>query len=159
MDPLFQKTIDGVAAQAQNKDAYARIVKAGLIAMFDKQTHEMLMEGLDEAPDAAEWAGKGVAGLLGMLAKQSRGTMPFKEMLLAGVTLLMHGLDFLTQMGKLEVSPDIVTTGMKAYSMAILGAAGIDEQKLGQMAELSQQAMADPERAEQIKQRFAGAQP
>jgi hypothetical protein len=157
MEPLFQKTIDGTAAKAKNKDAYDRIVEAGLTAMFDKRTHDMLMEGMDEAPDVAAWAGKGVAGLLGMLAKQSRGTMPFEEMLLAGVTLLMHGLDFLVQMGKLEATPDTVATAMKAYSMTILAAGGVDEKMLGQMIDKSQQAMADPARARAIQQHFAGA--
>jgi hypothetical protein len=69
----------------------------------------------------------------------------------------MHGLDFLVQMGKLEATPDTVATAMKAYSMTILAAGGVDEKMLGQMIDKSQQAMADPARARAIQQHFAGA--
>lgn len=157
MDALFQKVIDDQEAKAPNKDAYQRIMVAGLKAMFDKSTHAMLMEGMEQAPDVAEWAGKGIAGLLGMLTKQAKGTMPFQEMLMAGVSMLMHALDFLAQAGKVEPSPRTISTAMKAYSSAILSGAGISEEQLMQAGEQANQAIADPAKADLIKKHFAGA--
>lgn len=156
MNPLFQKVISGVEQQVKDKDPYERIVVAGLKAMFDKRTHNMLIEGLDEAPNVAVWAGKGMAGLLGVLSKQSRGTMPFQPMLQAGVTLLMHGLDFLSELGKIEATPQVVSEAIKAYAMAILGAVGVTEEQLMQMGEQANSAIADPKNADMLNKHFAG---
>lgn len=157
MEPLFQKVISDNEAKAKKRDAYDRIVVAGLKLMFSKDTHAMLMEGIDEAPDVAAWAGEGVVGVLGMLAKNAKGTMPFDEMLLAGVTLLMHGLDFLAQEGRVEPSVDTITVATKAYGKKVLSAGGVSDEQLSQMADQATQATQDPARAEVIKKHFAGA--
>lgn len=157
MNPLFQKVITGIEQQTQERDQYDRIVVAGLKLMFNQKTHAMLMEGVDEAPSVAVWAGKGVVGILGMLAKQARGTMPFEALIQSGVTLLMHALDFLAESGKVEATPAAVAEATKAYGMEIMKAAGVSEDQMMQMAEKANAAAGDPA----VMQRFAGraAQP
>ena len=156
MNPLFQKVITGVEQQVKERDPYDRIVAAGLKTMFDKSTHAMMLEGLNEAQDVAKWAGEGIAGLLGVLSKQSRGTMPFQPMLQAGVTLLMHAMDFLSETGKIEASPQSVAQATKAFAMAITNAAGVSEQQLMQMAEQANAAAGDPAQAQRLQQHFGG---
>ena len=157
MDQMLQKVIDGTAKNVKNKDAFERITVAGLKMMFSKETHQMLLEGMDQAQDIATWAGEGIAGVLGMLAKNSKGTMPFEPMIASGVVLLMHALDFLSQLGKVELSNETIDTATKAYALALMKAAGIDENKLLQMGQQASAAVQDPQKAELLKQTM-GAQ-
>ena len=150
-----QATIDK-GVKPQDRSAYDKIVMAGTKLMYSQQTHKMLMEGFDQAPDKIKSAAEGMVGVLGLLYKQSRNTMPVVPMIQAGMALLLDALDFLEQAGFIQVTAQELGKATKDYMDAILPKVGITPQMMQAVMAKTQGAMQDPQMMAQIKQNAGG---
>lgn len=142
-DPLLQKTEQAIQAKVapDSQQAFQRIVTAGLKVMYSPETHDLMVKQLGANGDPAEMAGAGAAKLLGILFKQSKGTMPMSGAIPAATVLLCEGLDFMEKSGKVKVTSDLISAAMKALSANLLQLFGATPQKLQNI--LSNGAQAD----------------
>jgi hypothetical protein len=136
----------------KDKNAYDRIVLAGMKVLFSKNTHSQIMQGVKEAQDKVTTAADGIVGLMGMLHKESRGTMPVGPMILAGMSLLMQALDFMEQAGMVQVDNAVLDTATQHYIETLLPKIGMTPEKIQAMLGQAQGIMADPEKMAQYKQ-------
>jgi hypothetical protein len=139
-----------------DKAAYDKIVLAGMKVMFeDKQMHAQLMEGLQQSPDVKTVV-DGVIGILGILFKESRNTMPVGPMILAGQSLLMEALDFMEEGGMIEVTPDMLGEATQLYIETLLPMIGMTPEKMKAIMAKAQGVMSDPQKMAQFKQSQGG---
>lgn len=117
----------------EKRNAVARIVTAGEKVMYSEQTRKMLQNQLNQPGDPTEVAGEGIAKLIALLFKESRGTMPMDAGMMAAQILLCEGLDFLEQAGRIKVDADVVANATKAMFAYLLQLFGVNQDKLGQL--------------------------
>ncbi|MES2942934.1 MAG: hypothetical protein V4772_08700 [Pseudomonadota bacterium] len=118
-----------------DKEAYNKIVIAGMKVMFSKEMNGELLDGLRQSQDPAITAAEGIIGILGLLYKQSRNTMPIVPMMMAGMSLLLQGLEFAEQAGIMQVTPQTIDVATQHYIESLLTKLGITQEKLGGMLE------------------------
>jgi hypothetical protein len=117
--------------QAQQLD---RIVLAGKKAMFSAKSHKLFLEQL-KGPGTIEMKlGQGVAGLMALLAQESKGSLPPPLLIPAGLVLLAVAADFLRESGT-DVPDDAVAGAIEIMVNAILTAVGIDPDKVAAAAD------------------------
>jgi hypothetical protein len=94
-NPLLQQAEQQLESglTAANKADYDKIVVAGLHIALDKGP-DSFMAKLKNSRDPIGDSARGAASLVLIERKQSRGVMPMKAMVPAGMTLLFHALDF-----------------------------------------------------------------
>jgi len=102
-NPLLKEAQAKIEAGVQDRDAFSRIVQAGQKVMYDQATFAELAKGLKDAQDPVTEIAEGMIGILGILYKQSRKTMPIPPMVLAGMALLLDALDFAERAGLVKI--------------------------------------------------------
>ena len=113
------------------KDAYTRVVAAGMKVMFDPSTHSMAMKQLQSGGGpVSERLGKSAASLIFMLAEKSKGALPPQVFVPAGSTLLVTAADFLKKSGTEPVTDNDVADGLNIMIDLILKAFKVDPGKL-----------------------------
>lgn len=117
---------------AKTKTATMRIIAAGMKIMFSQQTHSLMTDAINKPGDLVENVGLGVADLMILMYKQSRGTMPIDAAVPASVVLLCHALDFLAKSGKIEASNDVVAAATKAMMAYLMQKMGISPETMRQ---------------------------
>ena len=157
-NPMIIKAEAAIDAKVSpaDKAAYDKICLAGMKVMFSKETHGQLMQGLQQAEDKLTTAVEGVIGILGILFKESRNTMPVGPMILAGQSLLMEALDFMEQGQMIEVTPEVLGQATQHYIETILPKIGMTPQKMQAVLGKTQAIMGDPQKMAQFKKSQGG---
>lgn len=145
-----EASVDAKVPPAQ-KVNYQKIVLAGKKVMFSKDLNAKLVAGMQDVPDPVQTLVDGVIGVLGLLFKESRNTMPVGPMILAGQSLLMEAMDFLEQAGMLEVTPDLISQVTKTYIETFLPKIGMDSNKMAGVLDKAQGVMNDPQKMAQYQ--------
>lgn len=158
MNPLLRKVMASVEATVKpaDKDAYTRIVTAGLKFAFDKKSHSTVTEGLDKSENKIEDAGKGAVGLVLMLRQQSGNTMPIAPMVQAGAVLLFHALDYCEQALGVKIGNAEIDTAYEVFLDTIRPKIGLDDEMLDKATSSANQAMANPEFMAKFNQSMGG---
>jgi hypothetical protein len=140
---ILQKIEDGVQAKVPQplQAAYQKIVIAGMKIMFSAQTHPFMVKQLTKPGDQVDHVAQYIAGLLGVMYKQSKNTMPLKAGIPAAVALMCEALDFLEKAGKLQVTKDVIAQCTKGVAAYVMQKFGVTPQRLAQM---KQQQPAQP---------------
>lgn len=136
------------------KDQFNRIVLAGMRVMFDKRTHKMVLQELEEDP--INGAGEGVAKLLGLLVKQSKGRFPVELMMPAGAWLLCEALTYIQRTGT-NVTDQDISQATQTLANGVLNVIGLDERKLKALIANTKGAMADPKKRAEYESSRKGA--
>jgi hypothetical protein len=102
-----------------------RIVVAGMKVMFSPQSHNLMTQQLQGPAPMPQKLGQGVAGLMGLLAKESNNTLPPKLMVPAGMVLVAHAADFLRKAGQ-QVSDVDVGNAIQILIQTLLKSAKLD---------------------------------
>lgn len=117
------------AQQGQQLD---RIVLAGLKVMFSKQSHPMMMEVM-QGPDPVPYKlSQGICGLLGLLMRESKNSLPPNLMVPAGMILMAHAAEFLRKSG-IKVSDQDIGNGIEMMTDTLMHSAGMDGNKVAEM--------------------------
>jgi hypothetical protein len=134
-NPTLQKIEEGVQAKVPQpmQAAYQKIVLAGMKIMFSAQTHPFMVQQLSQKGDVVDHVAQYVAGLLGVMYKQSKGTMPIKAAIPAATALMCEALDFLDKSGKLKITDQVVAQCTKGVAAYVLQKFGVTPQRLAQM--------------------------
>ena len=139
-----EKVKEGIQIPEQFRQAYERVVAAGMTVMFSKQSNKAAVDTIrnGEGP-LAQRLGQGIAGLLGMIVKETRGTIPPQVMIPAGVELLIQAADFLRKSGMEEINNQVIGDAMDVMVTAVLQAAKLDVNKIAGF--IGQRAGAQPQ--------------
>lgn len=81
------------------KDAYGRVVVAGMTALYSPQTREHLIEGFKGNQSIAQKVAMQIAGLMKMLDMKAGMKIPKQVVIPAAVTLMMDLFKFLHEAG------------------------------------------------------------
>lgn len=130
---LLQQAEAAIRAKAKNIKGLDKVVQAGLGTIFSPGGAKLFKEQVTKPGDIVENAAEGAAKLMGHLFEQSKGTMPMDAMVPGGQIVLLNGLDFLEEAGKIKVDNDVVARATKAYSSYILQLLGVTPEKMNQM--------------------------
>lgn len=140
----------------QYQDALNRVVTAGKKILYSKESHAMVEQELaGDNPVAA--AGAGAADLMGMLVKESRGTMPRQVVAPAMMILLTDVLDYLKQTGRAKGDAADLETATQALTDTMMKAAGVSPAQFHAILDKAQGAMSDPAIAAKMREHM-GAQ-
>ena len=124
---------DKIKMPPQLQEAYERVVLAGMKVMFSKETNKLLLDELDGEGDTAEKLGRGIAGLMLMLFKESNQTMPPAVIIPAGMELMMQAVDFVRRAGLAEVTNKDIGDAMEIFIGTVISQFGGNTQKMYQL--------------------------
>lgn len=127
VNPLLTKIEQGIEAKIkpENKQAYTRIVIAGMKVMFDEKTHQMMSDQLKSSNDIVKNVAEGIAGLMMLLYKESKEKMPMVAAIPASIVLMAKALDFAEKTMSVQITPDMLAKVTQATSEAVLLKFGI----------------------------------
>lgn len=115
------------------QEAYERVVIAGMKVMFSKDTHRIMLKEMQKSGPMADRIGKGIAGLMLILFKESNQTMPPQVIIPAGIELLMQSVDFMRKTGMEKITNKDIAGGMQVFINTIFEKFGVDPAKFESM--------------------------
>lgn len=115
------------------QEAYDRVVIAGMKVMFSKESHRAMLKELQREGPMDQRLGKGVAGLMLLLFKESNGTMPPAVIIPAGLKLMMEAVDFMRETGLGQPTNADIASGMQILISTILEKFGVAPDKMEQL--------------------------
>lgn len=117
-------------------EAYQRVVLAGMKLMFGPGTSQAIASQFEQMEGTTgERIGKGIAGLLATLYRQSNGTMPPQVIVPAGVELVMHAADFVNKAGLAKVGDKDIGEAMSTMVSTVMQMFKLDPARLEQFAD------------------------
>ena len=119
-----------IKVPAELQEAYERVVVAGMKIMFSKESHRTMLAEIQRPGPMGQRLGKGVAGLMLLMIKESNNTMPPAVIIPAGVKLLMEVVDFLRKTGMADPTNEEIGQGIEIFVSTILQQFGTDPKKL-----------------------------
>ena len=127
----------------QNKADYGRIVVAGMKSALQGGPNGILAS-LRNSKDPVDDAAKGAVGLCVLMFKESRGTMPIKAMVPAGMTLMLNALRFAQDLGLIKVTQQTVVQATHTYVNTLFQVLHITPQMMQVAAHRVQAITQDP---------------
>lgn len=126
-----EKVKEGISIPPELQEAYEKVVAAGMTVMFSKDSNKAAIDTIKNGQGSlAQRLGMGIAGLLGMIAKEANDTLPPQVIIPAGVELLIQAADFLRRTGMEEINNAVIGDAMDVMITAILKAADLDITKI-----------------------------
>ena len=130
-------SLDNVRSQIKMppelQEAYERVVLAGMKVMFSKETNRLFLDEINGEGDVSEKLGRGIAGLMLMLFKESNQTMPPAVVIPAGMDLMMQAVDFVRKAGLAEVTNKDIGDAMEIFIGTIISKFGGNVQGMYQL--------------------------
>ena len=119
-----------IKVPAELQEAYERVVVAGMKVMYSKESHRVMLEEIKRPGPMGERLGKGIAGLMLLLFKESNKTMPPAVIIPAGIKLMMESVDFLRKTGIGDPTNKDIADGMQTFITIIMQKFGVAPDKL-----------------------------
>lgn len=144
-NPLLQQAEAKIESNLtpENRANYMKIVVSGLsIALQGGPDGPMAK--LRNVPDPIGACAKGAVALVLIMRKQSRGVMPMKAMIPAGMTLMFHALDFIDRARIAKVAEPEIDRASTTFVNFLFHKLGIGPGMLQQMAGKVHGLMSDP---------------
>ncbi len=135
------------------KDAFERTVLAGKKVMYSDQTHQLMQEALSQGGDPVAAVGKGVMQLMGILSKESRGTLPQEVFMPASLALMADALDYVKQTKGVPVGAPEVERATESFTGALMESAGITPSALQSAMAKTGEVMQDPQMRQLVEGR------
>lgn len=123
----------GIKVPPELQNVYERVVLAGMKVMFSKETHRLMLKELQRPGPLGDRLGKGVAGLMLLLFKESNQSMPPQIIFPAGIELLMQAVDFIRKSDLEKVTNADVGNAIEVLISTILEKFGVPPEKMQQM--------------------------
>ena len=130
--------IDQIQVPDELKDVFDKTILSGMRLMFDKQSHQMMLDELDKPGPLTERLSNGMISLVFMLWQQSNRTLPPQLLIPVTVVLTLRAFEFLQESGEAEATPQVLGDAMDAAIEGILQRSGVE----GGMEGLAQQGQA-----------------
>lgn len=136
------------------REPYNRVVVAGLQLALQKGPNGILAS-LKNSKNPIYDCAAGAVNLVGLMSRQSRGTMPVKAMVPAATTLMLKALDFADRIGLVKVGPQELSQATKILANLVLKHVGVSPKMLQTAAGRVQEMARDPQKMAAL-QRAAG---
>jgi hypothetical protein len=148
---LLAQTQTKIDETVKNQDAYRRIVKAAMRAVYDKDIFEKLTSTLSSSKDPVGEVAEGCVAVIAMLSNRAQGKMPQDAAVQAGMALLLTALDTMEQAGLIKVDNGTLERAMHEYIDAFLPAMGLSPQVLQGALKQVDGVLADEQKMAQFK--------
>ena len=133
-DDLTKESVEeNIKMPPELQEAYERVVIAGMKVMFSKESHKFMLKELQREGPMDQRLGKGIAGLMLLLVKESNNTIPPEVIIPAGMKLMMEAVDFMRETGLGQPTNAEIGGGMQIMISTILEKFGIAPDKMEQM--------------------------
>ena len=144
-DPLLQQIKDGIEAilPPDLKDAYLRIIVAGLKIMFSPQTHQEAVNALTQASKQHgpyQAVALGIVTLLSIILRESKGKMSFLASTPAGIVLLCYAFEFVEKQQHLTLTPQIFADATHVVTLGVMKLFGITQEMLAEGVDYAKMA-------------------
>jgi len=141
LNPQETPPEDGKYKSAANKalppdmqKAFDKTVLAGQKLLYSPEMTELIDKTLATDDPIEKKLAEGAVGLVGLLGKRAKPSLPPQVVIPATVELLMEGADFLTESGKIEKpTPEQIKTAVHTAVALILHKQGATPQQIGAM--------------------------
>jgi hypothetical protein len=132
MIPILQKAQAAYLAKVNPRlqPVVQKLVSAGHQIMFSPQTRHMMQQQLQAGPSNPEVIGAGIAKLVALLYHESKKTAPVQALIPAGMLLLFDGLQFLSDAGAVQVTPQFLAQCTQAAGSALLQMLGVKPEQM-----------------------------
>jgi len=136
----------------QNKEAFEKAVIAGEKIMFeDENTHSHLEivknpAGVRQNPPQA--VARGTAGLMWILFMQSKQTMRYEVLIMAGVVMLCEAIDFAERGLGIPFDNKMIAQATKILAESLFNKLGVTPEMLQEAIQKGQQGQQAPQPAE-----------
>jgi hypothetical protein len=150
-NPLLQTMENQLEAKLtpQNRNDYNKVVVAGLhIALANGPNS--FMAKLNHSADPIGDCAKGAVALLLIMRRESRGVLPMQAGIPAGVTLMLHGLDFIDHAGIVKIAEPELVRATTQFTNQLFFRLGISPQMLQQATARVHQIVQDPDAMSKI---------
>jgi len=147
-NPLLKQVEAGIEKQVPTdiREAYDRIVVAGMKIMFDEKSHGnmQLVKDPQAKNDIVGSVSKGIAGLMYIMHEQSRGpnggepTMPLEPAVLASITLMTKSLDFAERGLGVRIDRQILADCTEATAEQVLRKFNISQEQVEEVVARTQ---------------------
>lgn len=141
----------------EQKEALQRIIVAGQQILYDKTTNSEVEKRMQASKNPAEAAGSGALELLGVLAHESRGTLPQPLIGPAATILMTEILDYMKKTGRIKGDATDLETAARALSDTMMKGSGVTPETFDQILSKTSEAMQDPNIAAKMQQHMQGA--
>ena len=133
-DEITTKAVsDNIKIPPKLQEAYDRVVIAGMKIMFSKESHRAMLQEIQKPGPLDQRLGKGIAGLMLLMFKESNATMPPAVIIPAGIKLMMEAVDFLRDSGLEKPTNSDIGGAMEILISTILEKFGVAPEKMAQM--------------------------
>ena len=151
----------GIKLPSELEEMYQRVVIAGMKVMFSDESHHLLEKELQGPGTTEEKLGRGLAGLMLLLFKQSNKTLPPQVIIPAGIELMMNAVEYFQKTDKVKISDQDIGQAIQIMLGVLMHAFGAQPNEVfGKAAALSQgqgQSQSKPLIAPQMNSQTQGA--
>lgn len=150
-NPLLQQMQNGLEAKLtpENRDDYNKVVVAGLHIALDRGANSFMAK-LHASPDPIGDCAKGAVALMLIMRKETRGAMPLQAGIPAGVTLMLHGLDFIDHAGIVKIAEPELVRAITQFTNQLFWKLGISPEMLQKATARVHQIVQDPDAMSKI---------
>lgn len=155
-NPLLQEAEQKLEAgiAPDTRENYMRVVVAGLAAGVAGGPNSLLAK-LRKSPDPVKGAARGTVALVLILRRDTKkGVMPVKAMVLAGLTLMFHALDFIDRTGVVKIGKPELDRAAHIFTNDLFGAFNITPPMLRRLSAQVHAVTQDPEKMELIHRKL-----
>lgn len=107
------------------REAYDKVVAAGMKIMFDKRTHHLLLEQMAAEGEVSDKLADGVAALMAMMLQNTKGAFPQQLIIPAGIELMLHAADFMAQSGGEAITAEDMGSAVQKFVFKLFGESGV----------------------------------
>lgn len=147
-NPLLVKTAQQTMSRVpqQLQGALKNAVTAGNKVMYSDQSRHLMMDQMKQNNgDIPTNIGEGVAKLISLLFADSKGKLPLRVLIPAGIILVCQAIEFVNDAGSVEITPDVLNQATMEFSSSFLQLLGVTPDKLQQiLSSQGQQAQPAP---------------
>ncbi len=146
------------------REAYDKLVAAGMKIMFDKSTHYLMQEQMAAEGEISDKLSEGVATLISMMLKNSKGAFPQQLIIPAGIELMLHAADFAAQGAGENLDANDMGSAIQKFVFKLFEGSGVKPDMLmasighiGKLHEQAPEGRQDPGAADQSAAAPTGA--
>lgn len=114
----------------QFEESFSKIITAGMRIMFSDETHELMLDQLEQEGDFAQNIGNAITGLMLLMYQKSNGTMPQELIIPAGIYLLAKGVNFIEKVTGEQVTSEVLSQAIQMMLDTLIEKTGADPKQI-----------------------------
>ena len=133
------------------RDNYTRVVVAGMKVALNKGEKGILVS-LKDSEDPIKDSVVGAVNIVGVLAREARGTIPLQAIIPGAMTLMLHGLDFVSKARLAKVGKKQLVRATKLFTDLVFERMNISPEMVEKATFSAQAAARNPDVMQKMKE-------